>query len=87
MSSAGRSITVQLITESGTTTSLISLLDQITTSNIVSKRQFNTSDSNLPRFQELRLSLSYGIGSGATKAPSVRYVDVEYESVNSLPVS
>lgn len=85
MSSAGRSIAVQLITDSADTTTVLTGIDQITTDNIISKKTFDSSGGQIPRFQELRASIVYSSGSGATDAPAIRYIDVEYETDNAYP--
>lgn len=84
MSAADGQVTVSLISENATTTGVISNLNQVTTSNIVKKVSYTTSGTKPPRFQELRLAVTFS-GSSATQVPLIRYVDVEYEIKNSYP--
>lgn len=80
--SGGRSIDVSFIRDNGQSCQIISSQSTVTNAGLTVQLDRTTSNGTLPTFRELSLALQWNAGSGETSAPIVRYVDVEYDSIN-----
>lgn len=84
-SSAGNTLRIGIVTDSGTTSEFAASVGAITSSNIVSKYEYLSNGDQPPRFTEIKVFLTYTAGISQENAPLVKYIDVEYEVVNNQP--
>jgi uncharacterized protein (DUF3084 family) len=84
----GRNITIALYANNATSGKFVDAAKAITTTSVdpranqlIQEYQYLSSGSNLTLFQAFYLTLTWGTGSGATEAPKVKKIIVEYENI------
>lgn len=80
--SGGRSIDLYLIRDNNQTTQLISAQTVVTNDTLTSQFDRDISLNTLPEFREISIALQWATASGDASAPIVRYVDVEFDTIN-----
>jgi len=80
----GRALTVYLVGNMFSAVTVVSALETVTSSNIVSHHEYDASGNTFPVFSDLKLILSWGTGSGATDAPIVKKIEIKYSESNVI---
>lgn len=81
-SSGGRAMSLYIQGNDTTADQIISGVEDVVAGNLVQRFTSDINGGTLPKFQDLKCILTWSGGSGATDAPIVKRVDVEYESIN-----
>lgn len=77
INSAGRTLTASLVDRLGTSSEFLSAVSAITSSTYINK-----NEDIQRKFDDLKLVLQWAAGSGATAAPIIDNVEVEFETIN-----
>lgn len=78
----GRSLSLLLAGNDTSSTTIIDTETEVAAGALTQKFEYDTSDDELPKFQDLKLILQWGAGSGSSAAPIIKKVVVEYEHTN-----
>ncbi len=81
-SSGGRALTVSLVGNNLTNTTIVAALETVDSTNIRKKYEFQSDGALPPQFDSVHPVASWGSGSGATDAPIVQSIELEYQNVN-----
>jgi len=79
--STRNSLNLSLVYEGGSTSQILSSLRDVTTSNIEKEYQVTSSNGQMIRFNELRVTGSYSAGATSTECPIIKRIVVTYIEV------
>lgn len=81
-SSGGRDFSLSFVGNDLSTTAVIANVSTIDSSNQRKKYAFDTSGSPLPKFSSIKPVITWGSANGATDAPGLEKIELEYETIN-----